>query len=135
VDRFNHENFRYAGFVVEKRKLYSERFQDPKQVYEFAVGLVCEQVKPLLDNSKIIIDKNGDRRFKRRLERTLKRQMTNSEGLCSIKKVTMENSQSNRLVQLADMVAGSLNRSCASRDNRFRDLIRGKEMFVQTWPN
>jgi hypothetical protein len=131
----NHEDFRYAGFVVEKRKLRGERFQDPKQVYEFAVGLVCEQVKPLLDNSKIIIDKNGDRRFKRRLEKTLKRQMTNSEGLCSIKKVTMENSQSNRLVQLADMVAGSLNRSCASRDNRFRDLIRGKEKFVQTWPN
>ena len=131
----NHEDFRYAGFVVEKRKLRGDRFQDPKQVYEFAVGLVCEQVKPLLDNSKIIIDKNGDRRFKRRLEKTLKRQMTNSEGLCRIKKVTMENSQSNRLVQLADMLAGSLNRSCASGDNRFRDLIRGKEKFVQTWPN
>jgi hypothetical protein len=82
----NHENFRYAGFVVEKRKLYSERFQDPKQVYEFAVGLVCEQVKPLLDNSKIIIDKNGDRRFKRRLERTLKRQMTNSEAYAALRR-------------------------------------------------
>jgi hypothetical protein len=131
----NHETFRYAGFVVDKRKLYGERFRDPKQVYEFSVGIVCEQVKPLLHNSKIILDKSGDRAFKLRLEKTLKRQMTNLDGSCNIRKVTMEHSHSNSLVQLADMVCGALARSCATSDDRFRDLIRGREKFVQTWPN
>jgi hypothetical protein len=131
----NHEKFKYAGFVVDKRKLYSDRFSDPKGVYEFSVGIVCEQVRPLLDNSKIIIDKNGDRAFKLRLEKSLKRQMTNRDGTCCIRKVTMEQSHSNNLVQLADMVCGSLARSCGSGDDRFRDLIRGKEKFVQSWPN
>ena len=60
----NQEDFKYAGFVVDKRKLYGERFRDPKDVYEFAVGIVCEQVRPLLENSKIIIDTNGERAFK-----------------------------------------------------------------------
>jgi len=131
----NHETFRYAGFVVDKRKLYAERFRDPKQVYEFSVGIVCEQVKPLLDNSKIILDRSGDRAFKLRLEKTLKRQMKNPDGSCGIRKVTMEHSHSNNLIQLADMVCGALMRSCASSDDRFRDLIRGKEKFVQIWPN
>jgi hypothetical protein len=70
-----------------------------------------------------------------RLEKNLKRQMTNPDGSCGIRKVTMERSHSNNLVQLADMVCGALARSCASVDDRFRDLIRGKEKFVQTWPS
>lgn len=131
----NHETFKYAGFVVDKRKLYGDRFTDPKEVYEFSVGIVCEQVRPLLDNSKIIIDENGDADFKFRLAKSLKRQMTNQDGSCAIKKVTMERSHSNNLVQLADMISGALMRSCNSRDDRFRDLIRGREKFVQSWPN
>jgi hypothetical protein len=131
----SHENFRYAGFVVHKRKLFGERFRDPKQVYEFSVSIVCEQVKSLLDNSKIIIDRNGDRVFKARLEKSLKRQMTDKDGSCKIKKVTMESSHSNNLIQLADMLCGALNRSCTSGDDKFRDLVRGKEKFVQNWPN
>lgn len=55
------EDFLYAGFAVDKRRLYGKRFNDPKQVYEFSVGIVCEHVRPLLDNSKIILDKSGDR--------------------------------------------------------------------------
>ncbi len=131
----NHETFKYAGFVVDKRRLYGERFTKPKEVYEFAVGIVCQQVRALLDNSKIIIDKNGDRAFKNKLKKTLKKQMTDSAGNCTIKKVVMEASHSNELLQLADMVCGALTRSHSSSDDRFRDLIRGKEKFVQRWPS
>ena len=131
----SHENFKYAGFVVDKARLYGDRFKDPKQVYEFSVGIVCEQVRPLLDNSKIIIDRNGNRDFRLRLEKGLKRQMTNHDGSCLIKKVTMEASHSNNLVQLADMISGAVMRSCGSGDDRFRDLVRSREKFVQSWPN
>jgi len=131
----NQETFKYAGFVVDKRKLYGDRFKNPKEVYEFSVGIVCEQVRPLLDNSKIIIDENGDAAFKTKLAKNLKRQMTNEDGSCAIKKVTMERSHSNNLVQLADMISGAVMRSCNSGDDRFRDLIRQREKFVHTWPN
>jgi hypothetical protein len=117
-----------AGFT------YGQRFKSPKEVYEFSVGIVCEQVRPLLDRSKIIIDKNGDRNFRQKLEKSLKRQMTNEDGSCEIRKVTMEHSHSNNLVQLADMVCGSLARSCTSNDHRFRDIVRSREKFVQRWP-
>jgi hypothetical protein len=127
------ETFQYVGFAVDKRKLYGVRFTEPKEIYRFAVGIVCEQIRPLLNNSKIVIDKNGDRAFRLGLEKEMKLQMTNQDGSCQIKKITMEASHSSNLIQLADMVCGSIARSCTHQDNRFRDLIRRRERFVQAW--
>ena len=130
----SHEDFTYAGFVVDKRKLYSRKFRNPKEFYEFSVGIVCEHVKPLLNNAKIIIDRNGDRAFRQQLERRLKAQMTDKDGTCRIKKVVMETSHSNNLLQLADMVCGAVMRSYTASDPGFRDLVRRREKFVQLWP-
>lgn len=47
----------------------------------------------------------------------------------------MEASHSNNLIQLADMVCGSVARSCGHEDDRFRRLIGPRERFVQTWRN
>ena len=129
------QTFQYVGFAVDKRKLYGVRFTDPKEVYRFSIGIVCEQIRPLLNNSKIVIDKNGDRAFRPGIEKALKLQMTDQNGSCRIRKVTMEVSHSNNLIQLADMICGSIARSCAHEDDRFRDLVKGRERFVQTWPN
>jgi len=60
LERVSREDFGYAGFVVDERKLYGERFKDPKQFYEFSVGIVCENVRQLLTEAKVIIDKSGD---------------------------------------------------------------------------
>jgi c-di-GMP-related signal transduction protein len=134
LERVSHDDFRYAGFVVDKRKLYGRRFQNPKEFYEFSVGIVCEQVKPLLQDAKVIIDENGDRAFRQKLEKLLKSQMTDKDGMCRIKKVTMQTSHSNNLLQLADMVCGAVMRSYTASDHRFRDLVKKREKFVQLWP-
>src|SRR5437879_5287998 len=94
LDRVSHDEFRYAGVVIDKKRLYGELFRSPKEFYKFAVRIVCEHVKPLLDDSKIIIDKNGDRAFRQQLGAALKAQMTDADGTCRIKKVAMEASHS-----------------------------------------
>src|SRR5436190_1788895 len=66
-----HEQFTYYSFILNKRKLYGDRFKNSKDFYEFAVSVVCENVRHLLTNAKIVIDKHGDLAFKRRLERAL----------------------------------------------------------------
>ena len=135
LERVGHDDFRYAGFVVDKRKLYGKRFTKPKEFYEFSVGIVCEHIRPLLNNSKIIIDKNGDRAFRQRLGDRLKLQMTDEDGVCRIKKVTMEASHSNNLLQLADMICGAVVRHHTTSDGSFRDHVRRREKFVQRWPD
>jgi hypothetical protein len=54
-----------------------------------------------------------------------------------IRKVSMEPSHSNNLLQLADMVSGAVFRSFKTeKKNRmeFRRLLNARELDVQVWP-
>ncbi len=131
------ERFAYHAFVLNKRKLYGEMFQDATTFYNFAVSIVCENARPLLVDAKVVIDKCGDRAFKRQLEKHLKQKMTDEDGTCRIRKVGMEASHTNNLVQLADMICGAVARSFNAEGAaawRFRRLIQSREKRVQLWP-
>jgi hypothetical protein len=102
-----------------------------------AVSIVCENARALLSGAKIVIDKNGDRFFRQELEKHLKRQMAGADGNCLIRKVGMEASHSNNLVQLADMICGAVARSFNTgsvESHRFRDCLKKREKRVQLWP-
>jgi hypothetical protein len=133
------ERFGYYGFVLDKRGLCSPgiEFRDGKEFYEYAVSVVCESARGILKDAKVTIDKNGDRAFKDRLQKTLKRQMTDDAGLCPIRKLGMQASHSNSLLQLADMVCGALARSFQSEkagSAHFRKFVCLKERWVEVWP-
>jgi hypothetical protein len=131
------EQFRYYGFVLNKAKLFGNQFQDKDGFYDFTVGLICENARNLLRDAKVVIDKCGDREFKRRLEKSLKQRMIQPDGTCCIKKVGMESSHTNNLVQLADMLCGAVTRSYTSNSQRgrsYRALVGRREDRVQFWP-
>jgi hypothetical protein len=136
------EDFLYHAFVINKQRLYPGTyiFQDGKSFYQFAVSIVCENARSLLQDAKIVIDKNGDRAFKRELEleNRMKKQMIDGDGNCLIRKVVMEASHSNNLVQLADMVCGAIARSFNANDHtqrdQFRKLVKRCEKRVQFLP-
>jgi hypothetical protein len=133
------EAFSYYAFVIDKARLYAgaPTFSDGKSFYQFAVSVVCDNARKLMRDAKVVIDKHGDRAFKQQLEKTLKRQMTDADGCCLIRKVRMEASHSNNLVQLADMVCGAVARSynaAMPEGGRFRKLLVRRERRVQLWP-
>jgi hypothetical protein len=133
------EDFCFHAFVLNKERLWANAptFQDRKSFYRFAVSIVCENARSLLRNAKVVIDKHGDRAFKQQLEKDLKKQMTDENGNCLIRKVGMEASHSNNLVQLADMVCGAVARSFnvnTAEGRRFREYVRRREKRVQLWP-
>ena len=135
LETVSQEDFHYAGFAIDKRSLIDCQFQDPTRLYEFSVGMLCEQIKPLLDDAKIVIDKNGSHEFRRNLEKSLKARMGEVNGRCRIRKVTMETSHSNNLLQLVDMLCGAVSRSLTTQDERFRSVIKRREKFVTEWPS
>ena len=53
-----------------------------------------------------------------------------------IRKVQMEDSSKNSLIQLADMACGAVARSFSDRKDAqsYRHIIRRKEAYVQVWP-
>lgn len=137
LTRVSAENFRYHSFVVNKDRLYGSTFNKPQEFYRFATEIVCSNARSLLRDAKIVIDKNGDRAFRLRLEAALKAMMMDADGVCLIRKVVMEHSHSNNLLQLADMVCGAVAREFNGKSNasgRFREVVRRRDQRIQVWP-
>lgn len=52
-----HEEFRYYAFILNKQKLFAQRFKDPTEVYQTAAKFVCDNARRYFDNTKVVIDK------------------------------------------------------------------------------
>ena len=129
-------NFFYYSIVLNKAKLWGPGFQYKDSFYKYAAGLVFENAKAHLVEATVVLDECGNRDFKAQLSKYLRRRMNDGRRVL-IKKVRMEPSHSNNLLQLADMVCGAINRSFdVSRERRmeFRRLVNARELNVQVWP-
>lgn len=125
----------YLGIVINKRKLWSPTFAAPAMFYNYSTSLVFENAKPYLRDAIVVIDASGGLTFRRELSRYLRRKIDREGGL--IKKIKHQDSARNNLLQLADMVAGSVYRSMlAGKKDRwaYRRIIEAKSLRVQVWP-
>jgi len=128
-------NFFYYGIVINKdpKKLWGEGFKNKESFYKYACGLVFENAKEKLNKATVIIDKSGNLDFRHHLARYLRRKM--NSGI--IKKVKMQRSDGNNLLQLADYIAGVINRSIQNKKkwvDDYRKIIAHREIYVQVWP-
>lgn len=126
-------SFFYFGIVINKdpQKLYGNGFKVKESFYKYACSLVFESARPYLQNATVVVDGSGSREFKRRLQSYLRRK---TDGL--IRKVKIQSSHSNNLLQLADMIAGAVHRSFSQKGDRdvYRPIIKPREIKVQVWP-
>jgi hypothetical protein len=128
-------NFFYYGIVINKnpKKLWGDGFRNKESFYKYACGLVFENAKEKLNKATVVIDESGSLDFKRRLAKYLRRRTDKG----AIKKVKMQRSKSNNLLQLADYVASAINRSIQSKrkwHDEYRKIIAHREIYVQIWP-
>ncbi len=100
-------NFFYFAIVINKEKLYGEGFKYKESFYKYASGLVFENAKPHLHDSTIIIDGSGSKDFRNQLSSYLRKKISGGY----IKKIKLQDSKNNNLLQLADMISGAINRS------------------------
>lgn len=129
-------DFFYFAIVINKANLYGPGFNFKESFYKYTCSLVFENAKPHLDNAIVVLDGSGGKEFRKQLARYLKTKV-NISSQRYIKKVKpVRSSVSNNLVQLADMVTSAINRSLSDKKDSqtFRDLIKHREIYVQTWP-
>jgi hypothetical protein len=130
-------SFFYFAIVINKNKLYGEGFQYKESFYKNTSSLVFENAKPYLRNAKVVIDKCGSKTFRGQLAKYLKRKINEDISNLLIKRVKMEDSHKNNLLQLADMITGAIFRSYRTEkqdSKEYRKIIKHREMFVQFWP-
>jgi hypothetical protein len=130
-------NWFYFSIVINKRKLTGPGFKFKESFYKYACGLVFENAKPYLDNATVVIDGSGSREFRRELGTYLRKRINDAKGDSRfIGKIKVQDSQSNNLLQLADMVCGAVARHYGEKEDAgiYRRLIAHREIYVQFWP-
>jgi len=130
-------NFFYYGIVINKdpKKLFGDGFKNKDSFYKYACGLIFQNAKDKLRDAIVVVDKSGSLDFRNQLATYLRRKVNADQRL--IRSVKMQRSEGNNLLQLADYVAGVINRSISNeRKNadEFRRLIAPRELYVQIWP-
>lgn len=131
----SNQDFFYLAFVLNKAKLYGPGFAFKSPFYKYTASLLFENAKPYLRDASVVIDASGEREFRLQLQKYLKKKVNTDRQI--IRKVKTENSHSNNLLQLADMVCGAVARSFRVEKperQRFRKLIAHRELHLQMWP-
>ncbi len=129
-------NFFYFAVVVNKAELAGHEIDLNESLYKYACGLIFEKAKPLLSNAIVVIDESGSKNFKSELKRYLVRRLKDDSGRCFIKKVRTQDSRTDNLIQLADMIVGAVARSFSGKKDadEYRKLIIHREIYVDVWP-
>jgi hypothetical protein len=127
----------YMSFVFNKAKLYGEGFQYKNSFYKYAVNLLFQNLKPYLKNATVIFDRCGNRDFQHELKRYLGKRVIDKGREQLVKKIKTNDSQSNNLLQLADMVCGAVARylrKTKADHLSYRKLISHRELLLRVWP-
>jgi len=127
----------YMSFVFNKAKLYGEGFQYKNSFYKYAVNLLFQNLRPYLKNAIVVFDKCGNREFQQELKKYLGKRVNEKGKEPLVNKIKTNNSESNNLLQLADMVCGALARYLrkSKADHlAYRRLVSHRELLLRIWP-
>jgi hypothetical protein len=123
--------------VIDKSRLLNQHLKEKGAFYNYMIRLVFENAKPYLSAAIVVLDRSGGLEFRRKLARYLRKKICERGGKPMLKKVKMQPSHGNNLLQLADMVCGAVARSF--RDDKadrflYRNLLKERELQVEIWP-
>jgi len=116
--------FKIRAIVFDKKILYSNHLRNHKtSFYSYAVKCVLEHNNNKIKNAKLRLDGSGERAFKRSLSVYLRRNL-NSSSRRIMNNLKFVDSKDDVLIQLADIVAGAINRSFDIAKGDSKDYIK-----------
>lgn len=122
-------DFRIRAIVVDKKKVFSEELKNKvDSFYNYFIKLVLEHNGGKIKNAKIRLDGHGNRIFRREATTYLRNNL-NTKNKKVLKEFKFRDSRKDVLVQLADMIAGSIHRKYQmkkSDKNEYWNIIKGK---------
>lgn len=128
----------YVAMALNKAALYGQGFKVPDSLYKYTVRRAFEAAKGHIRDAKVVIDSSGNRNFREELKAYLRQRVNkvDEDGLNVIRKLALEDSHRNDLLQLADMACGAFARNLTRPEerNRFQRFIAANQMIAQRWP-
>jgi len=127
-------NFRIRYLLVDKSKIRSALLKNNKNsFYAYFIKTALEHNGGTIRDAKIKIDGSGDRVFRNNFLTYLRREL-NSGDHCVVRQCRLVDSRSNVLIQMADMVAGSLNRYHQNGDGGADYFSFVRKHIEDFWP-
>jgi hypothetical protein len=131
----NKFDFRIRSLVVDKKIIRSDELKNSKDsFYSYMIKTLLKYNNATIFDASIKIDGSGDRVFRRSFISYLRKQL-NSRQTKIIKQCRLVNSKNNVLIQMADMIAGSIRRNRDTEKNDhiiYRNII--KKHIEDEWP-
>ena len=132
-------HFFYHAFALNKdpQKLYGPGFEHKESLYKFTARLTFENAKPYLSDAIVIVDQSGDRKFRDELATYLRARIRDQGGRHLIKKLKVQRSSGNNLLQLADYVACVTNRYFMRKADGVelrQQYLAPHELSANIWP-
>lgn len=126
--------FRIRAIVFKKENMTSEHLKKNKEsFYNYAVKMLLQHNNNTIKNAKVRIDGLGEKEFRRSLTVYLRKELNSSDKQV-LGNLRFRDSSKDVLIQLADMVAGSIKRSYdkgKSDYNDYKSLL--KERIEDLW--
>jgi Protein of unknown function (DUF3800) len=113
--------FKVRALIVRKEKLHSNELRtNTDSFYNYFAKMLMAHDNGVLTAASVRIDGSGSREFQRSLNRYLPRELGDR-----IKEVRMSDSESDPLMQLADMCVGAIMREVRDREDagRWREVL------------
>lgn len=120
--------FRTRAIVMRKDAIYSQELRHSKEsFYRYSIRMVLQHSFGTIKKARLKMDGHGDREFRRELHSYLRTQLQSTrDGDPILEDVRIVDSRNNVLIQLADMVAGTLRRHAEQQKKdavQYRALI------------
>ena len=122
--------YRLASF--EKVKLTSAGFEDAKTFYRYAFQFLVGDLLTTAWRADLVLDQNSTESAQTELEAFLRREYSGLP-VSRLGSVKFSDSSKDRLVQLADLVAGAVRRSTQGETVPLR-AIEDKMISLEFWP-
>jgi len=124
LDAIKKCKFKIRAIVIQKEKIYSQTLKSSKdKFYNFVMKEVLKNNNNKIKNAKIRLDGRGERTFKRNLATYLRKSL-NDEKKLIIKDLKFRNSKNDVLIQLADIIAGAINKSYDDKKGDSKEYIK-----------
>lgn len=132
VDTVKRFDFKIRAIVVDKKVIYSPRLRSYKEnFYNYIIMQVLRQSSHI-KNAKLRFDKRGEKALRDELRVYLSRELDNKKKQI-FNDLKFVDSRQNTLIQLADMIAGSIYAAYTKKDKTYLDKFKNAGRIDDIW--
>lgn len=133
IEEVKHFKFRVRAIVVRKEIIHSQRLRSYKEnFYNYIVMQVLKQSKGIIKKAKLKFDKRGEKSLRDQLRAYLSRELDNKNNNI-FNDLKFVDSRQNTLIQLADVLAGSINHCYSGKSKSFLEAFQETKRIEDIW--